>query len=101
MPKPRSSVTSNSKSLPVSRSGTASRGTMSTFPDPLVAADGKARNAIRFLRVGEQMEVFVNERRVIYQPILPEVMLQNIHFQAVGASIDVTEFTLDELIPRL
>ena len=46
------------------------------FPDPLVAADGKVRNAIRFLRVGGQMEVFVNERRVIYQPILPDVMLQ-------------------------
>jgi len=72
-----------------------------TFPDPLVAADGKVRNAIRFLRVGGQMEVFVNERRVIYQPILPEVILQSIHFQAVGTSIDVTEFTLDELIPRL
>lgn len=72
-----------------------------TFPDPLVAADGKVRNAIRFLRVGGQMEVFVNERRVIYQPILPDVILQSIRFQAVGTSIDVTEFTLDELIPRL
>jgi hypothetical protein len=47
------------------------------------------------------MEVFVNERRVIYQPILPEVTLQSIHFQAVGTSIDVTEFILDEPIPRL
>jgi hypothetical protein len=72
-----------------------------TFPDPLVAADGNMRNAIRFLRVGGQMEVFVNERRVIHQPVLPEVTLQSIHFQAVGTSIDVTQFTLDELIPRL
>ncbi len=71
------------------------------FPDPLVAADGKDRNAIRFVRVGAQLEVFVNERRVLYQPILSEVMLQKIQFQVVGATIDVNEFTLDELIPRL
>jgi hypothetical protein len=71
------------------------------FPDPLVVADGKARNAIRFLRVGDQLEVFVNERRVVYQPVLSDVMLQEISFQVVGASIDVSEFTLDELIPRL
>ena len=71
------------------------------FPDPLVVADGKQRNAIRFLRVGGRLEVFINERRVLYQPILPELMLQKIQFQVVGASIDVTEFTLDELIPRL
>ena len=71
------------------------------FPDPLVVADGKVRNAIRFLRVGGQLEVFVNERRVLYQPILSDVVLQKIHFQVVGASIDVSEFTLDELIPRL
>jgi len=71
------------------------------FQDLLVVADGKERNAIRFLRVGGQLEVFVNERRVLYQPTLSDVMLQNIHFQVVGASIDVSEFTLDELIPRL
>jgi hypothetical protein len=71
------------------------------FPDPLVVADGKERNAIRFLRVGGQLEVFVNERRVLYQPVLSDVLLQNIHFQVVGASVDVNEFTLDELIPRL
>jgi hypothetical protein len=71
------------------------------FPDPLVVADGKERNAIRFLRVGGQLEVFVNERRVLYQPILSDVMLLKIQFQVVGASVDVSEFTLDELIPRL
>jgi hypothetical protein len=71
------------------------------FLDPRVVADGKKRNAIRFSRVGGQLEVFVNERRVVYQPILPDVQLQTIQFQVVGASIDVSEFTLDELIPRL
>jgi hypothetical protein len=71
------------------------------FPDPLVVADGKERNAIRFICVGGQLEIFVNERRVLYQPILPDVMLQTIHFQVVGATTDVSEFTLDELIRRL
>jgi hypothetical protein len=71
------------------------------FPDPLVVADGKERNAIRFLRVGGELEVFVNERRALYQPILSDAKLQRIQFQVVGASIDVSEFTLDELIPRL
>jgi hypothetical protein len=71
------------------------------FPDPLVVADGKERNAIRFIRVGGQLEIFVNERRVLYQPILPDVMLQTIHFQVVGTTADVSEFTLDELIRRL
>ena len=72
-----------------------------SFPDPMVASDGKGPNAIRFVRVGGQIEVFVNGRRVLYQPILPDLKLQSIRFQAVGTSIDVTEFTLDELIPRL
>jgi hypothetical protein len=71
------------------------------FPDPLVVADGKERNSVRFLRVGNQLEVFINDRRVLYQPILSAVMLQRIQFQVVGATIDVSEFTLDELIPRL
>ena len=71
------------------------------FPDPLVVADGKVRNAIRFLRVGSQLEIFVNGRRVLYQPILSDAMLQQIHFQVVGATVDVSEFTLDELIPHL
>jgi hypothetical protein len=47
------------------------------------------------------LEIFVNERRVLYQPILPDVMLQTIHFQVVGTTADVSEFTLDELIRRL
>jgi hypothetical protein len=76
-------------------------GDLVKFPDPLVAADGKARNAIRFLRVGGQMEVFINDRHVLYQPIRPDLLLHTIRFQVVGASTDVTEFTLDELIPRL
>jgi hypothetical protein len=38
---------------------------------------------------------------VLYQPILSAVMLQRIQFQVVGATIDVSEFTLDELIRRL
>jgi hypothetical protein len=71
------------------------------FPDPLVVADGKERNSVRFLRVGNQLEVFINDRRVLYQPILSAVMLQRIQFQVVGATIDVSEFTLDHLIPRL
>jgi hypothetical protein len=72
-----------------------------TFPDPLVVTDGKARNAIRFLRVGGQMEVFINDRRVLYQPALPELLLRSIRLQAVGTSINVETFTLDELISRL
>jgi hypothetical protein len=71
------------------------------LPDPLVIADGKQRNSIRFLRVGGQLEVFANERRVVYQPILSDVMLERIQFQVVGVSVDVSDFTLDELIPRL
>ena len=72
-----------------------------TFPDPLVHTDGKQRNVIRFLRVGGRMEAFINERRVLYQPILSDLLLEKIQFQVVGASIDVSEFTLNELIPRL
>ena len=72
-----------------------------TFPDPLVAGDGKTPQAIRFLRVGRQMEVFINERRVLYQPTLGDLRLQSVRFQVVGASVNVNEFTLDELIPRL
>jgi hypothetical protein len=71
------------------------------FPDPLVTADGRVRDAIRFVRVGGQIEVFINQRRVLYQPILPDLLLHTIRFQVVGASVEVTEFTLDELIPRL
>ena len=71
------------------------------FPDPMVVTDGKARNAIRFLHVGGQLEVFINERRVLYQPIQANVLLQRIEFQVVGVSIEVSEFGLDELIPRL
>ena len=71
-----------------------------TIPDPLVIADGKKLNTIRFLRVGDQMEVFINGRRVLYQPILPDLLLQAIRFQVVGASINVSEFSLDELLPR-
>ena len=67
----------------------------------MVVTDGKARNAIRFLRVGDQLEVFINERRVLYQPIQANVLLQRIEFQVVGVSIEVSEFGLDELIPRL
>ena len=72
-----------------------------TFPDPMVASDGKGRNAVRFVRVGGQIEAFVNERRILYQPIPAELMLQSIRFQVVGTSVNVTELTLDELIPRL
>ena len=68
------------------------------FGDPLVIADGNARNTIRFIRVGGQLEVFINERRVLYQPILSDLLLQKIQFQVVGSSIDVSEFTLNELI---
>ncbi len=71
------------------------------FPDPLVAADGKMPNTIRFVRVGGQIEVFINERRVLYQPIRPDLRLQDMRLQVVGASVNVTEFALDELIPRL
>ncbi len=67
----------------------------------MVASDGKGRNAVRFVRVGGQIEAFLNERRILYQPIPSDLMLQSIRFQVVGASVDVTEFTLDELIPRL
>jgi hypothetical protein len=76
-------------------------GTDVYFPDPTVIADGKARNTIRFLRVGDQLELFVNDRRVLYQPILADVVLQAIQFQMVGASTDVSQFALDELIPKL
>ena len=55
------------------------------FPDPLVIADGKKLNTIRFLRVGDQMEVFIDNRRVLYRPILPDMRLQTIRFQVVGA----------------
>ncbi len=72
-----------------------------TFPDPMIASDGIGRNVIRFVRVGGQMEAFVNGRRILYQPILPDLKLQSIRFQAVGTSINVSEFTVDELIPRL
>lgn len=72
-----------------------------TFPDPLVAADGKVRNSVRIVRVGGQIEIFVNERRVVYQPIPRDLKLQDIRFQIVGLSADVTEFALEELIPRL
>jgi hypothetical protein len=71
------------------------------YPDPLIASDGKGQNTVRVLRVGGQMEIFINERRVLYQPIHPELKLQDIHFQVVGVSVNVTEFALDELIPRL
>jgi hypothetical protein len=71
------------------------------FPDPPVVADGNRRNSIRCLRVGGQLEVFVNNERVIYQPLLSDVMLQKIQFQVVGASVNVSEFTLDELVRRL
>jgi hypothetical protein len=47
------------------------------------------------------LEVFVNERRALYQPILPDVTLRTIHFQVVGATTDDSEFTLDELVPPL
>jgi hypothetical protein len=80
---------------------TCEPGDLLYFPDPLVVADGKGKNEIRFLRVGGQLEVFVNERRVVYQPVLHDAMLQKISFQVVGASIEVSDFTLDELIPRL
>jgi hypothetical protein len=71
------------------------------FPDPMVVTDGKAKNSIRFVRVGDQLELFINERRVLYQPILADVVLHAIEFQIVGASTNVTEFALDELIPKL
>ena len=44
---------------------------------------------------------FINERRILYQPIQANVLLQRIEFQVVGVSIEVSEFGLDELIPRL
>jgi hypothetical protein len=71
------------------------------FPDPMVAADGKTRNAVRIVRVGGQVEIFLNERRVVYQPIPRDLKLQDIRFQIVGLSADVDEFALEELIPRL
>ncbi len=71
------------------------------FPDPKIASDGKKRNTVRVLRVGGQIEMFINERRVLYQPIQRDLRLQDIRFQVVGVSVNVTEFTLDELIPRL
>ena len=71
------------------------------FGDPLVVADGKERNSIRFLRVRGRVEVFVNERRVVYQPIPGDLKLERIQFQVVGAAVDVSELTLDELISRL
>jgi len=71
------------------------------FPDPLIVSDGTNQNSIRFLRVGGQLEVFVNERRILYQPIDPGVLLRGIHFQAVGTTVDVNRFALDELLPRL
>jgi hypothetical protein len=71
------------------------------FPDPKIVTDGRERNSVRFLRIGDQLEVLINERRVLYQPILADVVLQSIEFQLVGVSVDVSEFTLDELIPRL
>ena len=71
------------------------------FPDPLASADGKERNSIRFIHLERQMEVLINERRVLYQPTRPDVPLRRISFQLVGTTVDVSEFTLDELIPRL
>ena len=92
---------SSSRFLPDSRFGTASQATTSISPIPWSIADGKSRNAIQFVRVRGQLEVFINERRVLYQPILPDVLLERIQFQVVGASVDVSEFILNELIPRL
>jgi hypothetical protein len=51
--------------------------------------------------VGGQLEIFLNGNRVLYHPKQPDVLIRIIRFQGVGATIDVTEFTLDELIPRL
>jgi hypothetical protein len=71
------------------------------FPDPLVIGDGRARNSLRLIRVGSQMEAFVNGRRVLYQPIDRELMLRHVQLQAVGVTIEISEFSFDELIPRL
>ncbi len=71
------------------------------FPDPLVSADGKTPHTVRFVRVGGQIEVLIDDRRVLYQPIRPDLRLQDLRFQVVGASVNVTEFALDELIPRI
>jgi hypothetical protein len=71
------------------------------FPDPLVAGDGQARNSLRLIRVGSQMEAFVNGRRVLYQPLDRELMLRQVRLQVVGVATEVSEFTFDELIPRL
>ena len=70
-----------------------------TFPDPMIAADGMGRNVIRFVRVGGQMELFINGRRILYQPILADLKLQSIRFQAVGTSIYVSEFTVQRTNP--
>jgi hypothetical protein len=47
------------------------------------------------------LEIYVNARQVLYQPIVADITLQTIQFQEVGATTDVSEFALDELIPRL
>ena len=60
------------------------------FPDPLVATDGKERNSIRFIHVGGQMEVFINERRVSLPADSPRRAARRITFQLVGTSVDVT-----------
>lgn len=72
-----------------------------SLPDPQIHVDGKRPNSVRYVKVGGLLEVFINDRRILYRPVDPTFELHQIRFQSVGMTIEIDEFILAELIPRV
>ena len=76
-------------------------GTSITYADPLIKFDGKQLVQVRLVRIGGEGEIFLDGRRIAYAPV--DSNLGNLAFglQAVGMTIDVKHFHLDELVPKV
>jgi len=62
--------------------------------------DGKQAIELRFLRIGGQGEVFINNRRVLYVPIDPNHVDLVFSIKLVGMTAKVEEIHISELFPK-